>query len=1063
MNVIHFRKHVLQAGVGLPALMLMGVAAPAVAQQSASATAESQNDLPGTASPADAIVVTGTRINSPNLTSANPVAIINSEQIFSTGNLNVGDQLNELPQFTPSFSQANSTRFLGTRGLNLVDLRGLDTQRTLVLVNGRRHVASDVLSNGVSVDINTIPTDLIERVDILTGGASAIYGSDAIAGVVNFVLKDDYEGVSMRAQAGMSDERDAEKLFASVLAGQNFADGRGNITFAGEYSFSNDFYASQRRGLRNQQAFVVTDTDPAGTTNGADGVFDRTFYQDVRSATISLGGLVAAFPGAGFTQTYLFQPDGSLAAQTGQRIGIAPNGNFLGGNGMSGREGRLVALSPQLERYTLNLTGHYEISPAFVPFFEAKYTNATAIGSQSGPFFSQGTTIADPGNRERVRLDNPYLQGAARTQLASTFAASTVNVNTGTAFADITRPDGTINTAAAQLAAQRTAIANGSFRFNLRRNWTDFGTRDEEIERQTYRFVAGVRGDFNDDWSYEISANYGEHKENNRIIGNVNAQRYALAIDTTRDAAGNVVCRSSLNPAGTLSYLTGNPLSAGDDPRLAADIAACVPLNPFGQGSATQQALDYILVDSLANGKITQFDAMGFVSGDFSQLFELPGGPVAFSLGAEYRRETLRYDLDDLTQEGYAFYNAIPTFEAPSFASKEVYGELYVPLLADMPFFEQLSLRGNARLADYKGATGSVWAYGAEAVWSPVQDITLRGTYARSVRAPNLNELYSAVGQNFAPGFVDPCSERNLATGSATRAANCAADGRPAGYDFVYISSLEILSGGNEELLEETSDSYTAGVILQPRWIPGLSISADYFNIQVNDVIASATAQQIANLCYDSPTLDNAFCDSFERAGAGGGPNEEIPFQILESSLLQSSLNFASLKREGIDTQVNYNHTFGFGRLDLTAYWSHYFTISQFTNPSDPDFENVLKDELPYPSDQVNVQASLKRGPVRFTYGMRWLDKMYLNTYEDYNSVNGLPPQNADYAPITKYPDIFYHDFRLALDVEDSTVYVGVDNITDEMPPYGLTGVGFGSGIYSNTGRYFYLGLQANF
>ena len=1057
----HFRY--LQACATL-ALALPALVGPAAAQETTSAPPPAPaGTVPAEDAARDDIVVTGSRILRPNLQSANPVTVVSGEQFFETGRTNVGDVLNDLPQLRNTYSQQNSTRFLGTRGLNLLDLRGLGSQRTLVLVNGRRHVAGDILSSGVSPDINTIPTDLIERVDVLTGGASSIYGSDAVAGVVNFVLKQHYDGIQARGQVGLSKYGDYGNQFASILAGKNFGDGRGNVTVALEFSHTDRAFASGRPNLRQNDGFVVVDTDPAGTANGSDGVPDRQFFRDIRSATISLGGLVSVFQNpatapcgnmvSAFTCTYLFQPDGTLIPQTGTRIGIGPNGSYQGGNGYTGREAELITLVPDLKRYSANLVAHYEISPALVPFVEAKYVRTEAFGSQSGPFFSQGTTLGDPGGRERIRLDNPFLSAQARTLLTQQFLGTTVNPNTGAALTP------------AQLAAQQAAIAAGTFRFGLRRNWLDLGARDERIRRETYRVVGGLRGQFNDDWNYELSVNYGEHKENNVITGNVNVQRYLLAVDTARDPAGNVVCRAQLNPAGTISYLTGNPLSAGDDPRLAADIAGCVPLNPFGQGSASAAARNYLLVNSSAQGKITQFDVMGFVSGDTSGFFNLPGGPVKFSLGAEYRAETNYYKLDDLTQQGYAFYNAIPTFTAPALKVSEAFGEIELPILGDMPFFQSLSVHGSGRVARYTGAaraTGTVWAYGGEAIWKPVRDITLRGSYSRSVRSPNLGELYSAQSQNFAGGFVDPCSARNLGIGSTTRAANCTAAGAPAGYDFVYGQSLEIVSGGNPNLQSEKSDSWTFGGILQPSFIPGLSISADYYNIRVKNVISSVDAQTIANLCYDSPTLNNPFCGLFQRAGAGGGPAGEQAFQILEGSLLQSSANFAALKVRGIDTQVDYVHDFDWGRLQLNAVWTHVLQNDSFTNPENPGFADRFLDELNDPTDQVNVNAAVKLGAFTLGYKLRWIDAMYLNTYEDYNALNGQPPQNADYASIRKYPDVFYHDVRLGVDVNDRfNIYAGVDNITNRQPPFGLTGVGGGSGIYDNRGQYFYLGLQA--
>jgi len=189
-----------------------------------------------------------------------------------------------------------------------------------------------------------------------------------------------------------------------------------------------------------------------------------------------------------------------------------------------------------------------------------------------------------------------------------------------------------------------------------------------------------------------------------------------------------------------------------------------------------------------------------------------------------------------------------------------------------------------------------------------------------------------------------------------------------------------------------------------------------------------------------------------------------VPFQILESTLLQSSLNFAKLKVRGVDVNLDYNHTFDFGKLKLSALWTHVFQTDQFNDPTDPSFKDRFLDELNDPSDAVNVNASLEVGKVTFGYQVRWLDKMYLNTYEDFNALNGLPPQNADYAPIAKYPDVFYHDFRLNVEVNNKfDFYVGVDNAFNKMPPLGLTGVGGGSGIYDNVGRYFYTGFQAKF
>jgi outer membrane receptor protein involved in Fe transport len=1027
--------------------LTLSIGSPAFAQNAAGQNEAQQKAAAGAVTPPAAepeanteVVITGSRIIAPNMVSAVPITSVSGDQFFKTGEVSVGDKLNELPSIRSTFSTQNSTQFLGTAGLNLLDLRGLGTQRTLVLVNGRRHVGGDILNNAVSTDINTIPTDLIDRIDIVTGGQSGVYGSDAIAGVVNFVLKDHYDGVQMRAQSGISKYGDAGAYYGSILAGRNFAEGRGNVAVNLEYAHQSDYYGSERP-VRNTNAFIVVDTDPSGSVNGSDGVPDRVFLRDVRSSTISNGGLVSfasptgacgrASNGAAFNCVFQFQPDGTLVPQTGQRVGVAPNGSFLGGNGTNLREGHQLVLQPRQDRYTGNLVGHYEITPALVPFVEATFAHVVTTGSTSGPAFFQGSTL--DANLERPRLDNPFLSDQARSLITQQLIAS------GTDPASIT----------------------GATQFQLKKNLLDLGVRNEASKRNTFRIVGGLKGDLGSGWRYELSGNYGQFKESTRIEGNLNVQRFLLAMDSTRNASGQIVCRSQIDPtAGAAAEIVDDPAV------LASDISSCVPLNPFGLGSISPAARNYVIQDTTSHGKITQTVVNGFISGDSGKWFELPGGPISVVLGGEYRRETNSFTADSLVEAGYTFYNALPTFKPPSFAVKEAYGELRLPLLKDIPFIRELTLSGSGRVSDYKGSAGTVYAYNGDVVWRPINDLQLRGGYSRSVRAPNLVELYSAQSQNFAPNFVDPCSARNIATGTANRAANCAAAGIPASYDFAYTQSLEIVSGGNPKLKAETSDSWTLGGVYTPHFLPGLSVSVDYYNITVNKVIAAVDAQTIADQCYDSPSLSNPFCSLFQRAGPGGGPKGEIEHQILEGSLLQSTLNFAKLKARGIDVDVAYRHNFG--RVQLTSHgiYTHVLQRSDYLDPTNPNFEDRVLGELGDPKDNFNWTTDVKVGKITGSYEMRFISHMYLtgSEAENYESVNGLPPQNTDYADRRRYPSVFYHNIRVMLDVNDRfSIYAGVDNLTNRLPPFGLTGVTDGGGIYDARGRFMYTGVIAKF
>ena len=1024
------------AGVAL-ALATPAAAQDVAAEEDAPETLQSEVEMESgenaEAGSDEPIVVTGSRIRRPNLTSAVPVTSVGGEEFFQTGQTSVGDVLNELPALRNTFSQSNSTRFLGTAGLSLLDLRGLGTQRTLVLQNGRRHVAGDILSNAVSPDVNTIPTDLIERVDVVTGGNSAIYGSDAIAGVVNFILKDDYEGIQLRGQGGISKYGDLGNYYVSGLAGTNFADGRGNIAINLEYARQDDAYGSGRSNLRVNSQIVNVDIDDPSMPD--DGVPDNIFVRDTRFPFFNNGGefIICCVSGAHSDLnlgTYLFQRDGTVVLQTGDVIGTDFFGTrFIGGNGSTAREGKALILSPILDRYSANLIAHYEVSRAFEPFIEAKYTRTDTRGSTSGPFFFGLGVIGSA--REIFFTDNPFLHPQARQVISDYYGVGTDEV----------------------------------VPFGFSRTVTDLGNRDEEAKRETYRIVGGVRGTFNDDWSYEVSANYGEFKERTAVLGNVNTQRFLLAIDAVRDpATGNIVCRATIDPAARIPFeFAANPAFA--QAQLANDVAQCQPANLFGEGNLSGAARDYILQDTVSSGKISQFVVNGFVSGDSSAWFELPGGPVGFAIGAEYRRETAFYQQDELVEAGLTFYNVIPTFDPPSFEVKEVFGEIRLPILSDTPFFEQLTLTAAGRIADYKGSTGTVYAYNAGVEWSPIRDLRLRANYSRAVRAPSLVDLFTPLGQNFFL-ITDPCSADNIATGSEFRAANCEAAGRPDDFNFIYTATLQLQSGGNPDLQEETSDSYTVGGVLQPRFLPGFSLSVDYYDITVDDVITSPTAQQIVDACYDLPSLDNQFCGQFQRnPGPGLGPRGEIPFRILEGSLQATLLNYAALKVRGIDVEAAFRRDIdGLGTLSARAIYNHIFQNDAFLDPANPDFADQILLELGDPQDEVNLNVELDTGAVTLGYQMRYIGKQVLNNYEDFFSKQGRAPENPDYAAFRYYTDVFYHDVRVGIEANDDyEFYLGVDNVANRHPPLGLTGVGGGSGIYNNRGRFLYAGAIARF
>ncbi len=958
------------------------------------------------------IVVTGSRIARPTLNSPIPVTTVTQADLTRTGAIVIGDVLNDLPSLRSTYSQANSTQFIGTAGINLLDLRGLGPSRTLVLVNGRRHITGS--TGEFLVDTNTIPTDLIDRVDIVTGGSSAVYGSDAMAGVVNFVLKRNFDGVSLNGQSGIADNGNRGTYRLSGTFGKNFAEGRGNIALGLEYNQADLLTYADRPELtgiyagRSQFQRVATN---------ASGQPQRTFLNGIRSFGYDNGGnfipyadgnllgcndVAGACRANGAPRVFGFSPTGALSEYNyGTDLRPVGNNNNQNGSGATLRD--KGTLNPSLKRYVANLIGHYDVSDAFKPFFEAKFVRVESFAQATGTFNQGGTQGADAEGET-------YLAGGIPIAFDNAF----------------------LNPQAA--ATIRSLMPAGSEYFRLNRNNSDLGTRDEADRRDTYRIVVGAEGNFNDDWKYDFSVNYGEFRTNSKFYNNQFQSRFYNAIDSVRNGAGQIVCR--INQATVV------------DP-------SCAPLDILGEGRASQAALNYINTTSTSRGKATEFDVTGNIVGDSSQLFELPGGPVRFAVGGEYRRETAFSAYDDTIKGGDTFFNVIPDFRPPAFAVKEAYGELEIPLLKDISFAKELTVNAAGRVADYKGSTGTVYAYNFGGIYAPINDIKFRVNYSKSVRAPTLGDLYASNSQNFDL-LDDPCDVNFINTGRSTRAANCAAAGVPANFvnNVARAGSTEFLSGGNPNLQAEKSRSWTYGVIFQPSFIPGFALTVDYYDIKINKVINSVDAQTILDACYDAPTLNNQFCSLINPRQANG--------LFARPALLQSTVNFAALKAKGIDFDASYNRRFGAdtkAAVRVVGTWVRDRT--DFPYLDEPGRPDRVKGELGDPIWNVNASVDLTHKNFTLGYQVRYIGRQSITDWEAQHDTNGVPALNPNYADVVYFPKVFYHAVRASVDVDKRfTLYGGVDNLTDKKPPYGLLGNGDGDAIYDNIGRAMYIGAS---
>ncbi|GAA4051623.1 TonB-dependent receptor domain-containing protein [Parerythrobacter jejuensis] len=1062
-------KSGLFAGAGIAALSLAVVATPAYAQdQDADPEAEQSSeddDSQATASSdSGMIIVSGSRIARPNLDSTVPVTSVEAEELLDDGSISLGDALNDLPSLRSTFSTSNSQRFIGTTGLNILDLRGLGTTRTLTLVNGRRHITAS--AGDFQVDVNTIPFELLERVDVVTGGSSAVYGSDAIAGVVNFILRRDYDGFEMNGQAGISERGDNARYSIGATFGRNFADGRGNIAVSAEYTNITRVLNSQRPDISGFgigfTAFEQTDDLSDEGLSNSDGIPDSVLTNNLFLDFISEGGTVQAFcifgqavqplscgPN-GTVAAHRFGPDGRLFREDNNRL---PSGRAIGGTGTALSDGTLI---PDIERYNLNILTHFDISDAFRPYAEFKYARIEALGQGTPTFFNSfcgglsGASGLDPSCADGatssfffVNFDNPFINPAD----VGTLRQIQDELLQGFGF-----PPG-VGGAASQ-------------GFFINRNNSDFGTRNDQLKRETYRVVVGVEGDISSNTRYDLSFNYGRFESNLSAQNQLIYQNTRNAVDAVRNGAGQIVCRINADADPT-----------NDDP-------ACIPINVIGAGGPSQAALDYINANASLDEKAEQFNVLGYIGTDSSPFFELPGGPIRLVAGFEWRREEAQQIPDPLSASGATFFNAFSDFTPPALEVLEGFGEIEFPLLANVPFAEELTFSAAGRISDYNsggGLTGTVEAYNLNAVWAPVSDIRFRANFSRAVRSPTLSNLFSPATENFL-FLTDPCDTRFINNGTANRATNCAADGVPVGFTDPVTGNRSVNQGGNPFLQAEVSDSLTIGAVIEPRWIPGLSITVDYYDIEVESVIANISGNQILANCYDAPTLNNNFCPLIAPRNADGSLRNVGALNI-------APVNFASLTAEGIDFDVRYAKTFdNDDRLDLRLIATHTLDRTNFLDIDNPDLPNRVRGELGDPEWAMNFNASYRKGAVTFAYSFRWVDKQTIGAYENYFPFQGecpvsgviprtngaptctpgdiltLPPLNPDSTAEVFYPARGYHDIRVSWNINDEFVfYAGVDNITDKLPPFQLSGAGGGSGIFDNTGRYYFAGFQAEF
>ena len=989
------RRLALFTSAGIAAL---AISTPAFAQNTDDSVAGEQAEA---AAPSNAIVVTGSRIASPTVESPAPLQIVDDQVIDDAGVTNIQEVLLENPVFgTPALSRTNSAFLTSGTGVATVDLRDLGSDRTLVLINGRRVVGS--LAGSATVDLNVIPTQFIERVDILTGGASSLYGSDAIAGVVNFVYKTDFEGIEANAQYGITEEGDDARYQANLTAGTNLGGGDGNIMVHFGYSKEEGLLSRKRANTR------VDDLDSV-YFGGEFGVPTEPYL----SSYPPQGRFITS------NGTFTYDPAGNLqdCFTTNGDTCTATIGSGTGPNGFNRQNYRTLAVP--VERYLFAARGNYALTDNIDVFVEGTFNKTTSSRIiEPFPLESGGSNGIFPSDGG-FNIEN-YLPGTS-TIVANPFVPAEI------------------------LAAATDTNGDGLRDIGFARRLSEFGNRTGSTTRDFYRFVVGLEGKlFDDRFTWDVSYNYGDVSENQVSSGQVNVVNFrdALAVRSeVGDENGNGI-------AGEAICI---------DPEARAN--GCAPANIFGFGSLSQDAVNYIQAQGTYQTGITQQVVQANLAGS---LFELPAGPVGIAVGAEYRKESSFSDNDALTNAGLNGGNVLPDTSG-SFDVKEAYGEIRVPILADTPFFEILEVGAAARVSDYS-TVGTTFSWNVTGTWAPIEDIRFRGTYAKAVRAPNIGELYSGLSQTFPSGLTDPC-EGIGATGGGALGDNCRADpgvaaNIAANGTFTLnqsdIQGISGFNGGNPDLQEETATSWTAGVIINPRSfdaLRNLTITADYYNIEVDDVISGFPRQFSLDQCYGQG--NDTFCDLITRRPTATAVNSAGSIDLINSL----SVNASVLKTSGIDVTASWFTGLGLldgDRLSFRGAYTHILGYDFYSLPDgDPDRADG---EVGTSKDRFTANLAYGTGDFRMSFTGTFIGSAYIDDQFDGSRVYEIPAE-------------FYLDMQTTFFAGDHyEFYLGVDNLLDNDAPNilsgvtgNVTGADTAADVYDVFGRRYYAGVRLNF
>lgn len=808
----------------------IALAAPAFAQDATPDDAA--------AAPVDKeIVVTGSLIARPNNSAVSPITTLGENAIKEAGTATLTDALNQLPSFTVGGNAATGGQ--GGGGRATINLHGLGTNRNLVLLDGRRLPVSDINGN---VDVNILPDAIIGGIDSITGGASAVYGSDAMSGVVNFKTLRSFEGVKLDLMNTISERGDAHRVNASLAFGTKFANDRGHVIAAFSYAKQDPLRGSNRAEFfadKVPSSFIGTGTFVPSASNAPTEAAVTSLFNSygIAGTRNPLGSNLG------------FNNDGTLFTQTGAlnyKGANGTNGYRIVGNNVRMPVGLQGQLLNGLDRKTAFIKTDYDLTPDLTVYGQFMYVDLN-VNTNSGGSLTQFPTLTT------IPVTNPFIPADLRPILAS-------------------RPNPTAN-------------------FNWSGRYVGIPEKNWDENYQVQQYLAGVKGKIAEGWSFDVFAGYDESTHNQVMHNAVLKSR----VQTLLNAAdgGNSICAGGFNPFG--------------DANARSLSAACQT---------------YLTKDAVSRERLSQTQVQGQVNG---KLFDLGAGPAQIAVVANWRKNTYSFapDSDVTALSGWApggnveAYTATIAVPRTAITVKEIAGQIDIPLISRKPFFEELAIGAAARVSDYS-VTGSVTSYEVDGRWRPVESLMFRGSYQRAVRAPNIGELFSPPsGTQLVIGtpptsLGDPCDVRSTARAGANAAAVtalCVAQGVPQAaastYQFPTTATGQTVAG-NIGLTPEKADTFNFGFVLNSPFQSGVlsdfSVSVDYYNIKIKNVISSVPGLTVLSKCYNldgtnpSYAAGNEYCQLIQRDPSTG--------QILQVNT--PYLNLGSLKTDGIEAQVHW-------------------------------------------------------------------------------------------------------------------------------------------------------------